>query len=430
MLFKAATAKKRFAITYFRSMELFIIFSVLITLTAFFSYINVRLLKLPSGISLMLMGTLVALGVIAAGYFSANFTALIKEKLSLIDFSEFLLGILLSFLLFAGSLHVNFTDLKKSAKSIGGFATLGTVISTFTVAATMYYLMQFFSQPIPFIYCLLFGALISPTDPIAVMGILTKANLSKTIETNIVGESLFNDGIGVVIFATLLNVASVGIENFGIANISLLFLQEAVGGIIAGLIIGFAGFKLIKSIDHFQTEILITLAMVMGGYSLCHYLHVSGPLAMVVAGIITGNRSKKIAMSDVTKDYLGKFWEVTDEVFNAILFLLIGLEIVVVNFKFNYLTEGLIAALLAVILRYISLYITAFLFGFKKELGNKTLKIMTWGGLRGGISIALALSLPESDYKDIIVSITFVIVLFSILVQGFTIEALIKRLNK
>lgn len=411
-------------------MELFIIFSVLITLTAFFSYINVRLLKLPSGISLMLMGTLVALGVIAAGYFSANFTALIKEELSLIDFSEFLLGILLSFLLFAGSLHVNFTDLKQSAKSIGGFATLGTVISTFAVAATMYYLMQFFSQPIPFIYCLLFGALISPTDPIAVMGILTKANLSKTIETNIVGESLFNDGIGVVIFATLLNVASVGIENFGVADISLLFLQEAVGGIIAGLVIGFAGFKLIKSIDHFQTEILITLAMVMGGYSLCHYLHVSGPLAMVVAGIITGNRSKEFAMSDISRDYLGKFWEVTDEVFNAILFLLIGLEIVVVNFKFNYLTEGLIAALLVVILRYISLYATAFLFGFKKKLGNKTLKIMTWGGLRGGISIALALSLPESDYKDIIVSITFVIVLFSILVQGFTIEALIKRLNK
>lgn len=376
------------------------------------------------------MGTLVSFGVIAAGYFSADFAAGIKNKLALIDFSEFILGILLSFLLFAGSLHVHLADLKKSAKSITSFATLGTLISTFLVGGALYYIMQLFHHPIPFIFCLLFGALISPTDPIAVMGILTKAKLSKSIETNIVGESLFNDGIGVVIFATLLQIASVGIDNFSIADIGLLFFREAVGGIIAGWLIGFIGYRLMKSIDNFQTEILISLAMVMGGYSLCHYLHVSGPLAMVVAGIMTGNRGKELAMSDTTKDYLGKFWEVTDEILNAILFMLIGLEIVVVNFQFNYIFIGIIIALLIVIARFISLWIPSWSFGFKKELGNKTLAIMTWGGLRGGISIALALSMPVSAYKDILVSLTFVIVLFSILVQGFTVGKLIKWLNK
>lgn len=410
-------------------MELFILFSILISLAAGFSYINVRYFKLPSGISLMLMGTLAALTVIVTGHFSRGFGEIVKEKLALIDFSEFLLGILLSFLLFAGSLHVHLPDLRKAAKSITVFAVLGTLISTFLVGMSLYFLMKFFGQPIPIIYCLLFGALISPTDPIAVMGILKKANLSKSIETNIVGESLFNDGIGVVIFATLLQIASVGLENFGAGAIGLLFLQEAVGGILAGLIIGFIGYRLMKSIDHFQTEILISLAMVMGGYSLCHYIHVSGPLAMVVAGIMTGNRGKALAMSDVTRDYLGKFWEVTDEILNAILFMLIGLEIVVVHFQLNYLTIGITTALLLVISRFISLYIPAFSLGFKRELGTKTITIMTWGGLRGGISIALALSLPNSPYKDIIVSITFVIVLFSILIQGFTIEKLIKLLK-
>lgn len=412
-------------------MQLFVLFSILISLAAAFSYINVRYFKLPSGISLMLMGTLAAAAVIITGKFSTGFTEFVTRKLELIDFSEFLLGILLSFLLFAGSLHVHLHDLKKSARSITVFAIFGTLLSTFLVGMVIFYLMRVLEQPVPLIYCLLFGALISPTDPIAVMGILKKANLSKSIETNIVGESLFNDGIGVVIFATLLQIASVGIENFGAADIGLLFLQEAVGGIMAGLIIGFIGYRLMKSIDHFQTEILISLAMVMGGYSLCHYIHVSGPLAMVVAGLITGNRGKALAMSDITRDYLGKFWEVTDEILNAVLFLLIGLEIVVVNFELNYLIVGLIAAVLIVVTRFVSLSLPSYTFGFRKQLGgSKTLAIMTWGGLRGGISIALALSLPASPYKNAIVSITFVVVLFSILIQGFTIEKLIRKLSR
>ncbi|WP_374459730.1 cation:proton antiporter [Chryseobacterium taeanense] len=410
-------------------MELFILFSSLITLAAFFSYLNVKLFRLPSGISLMLMGVLAALGVIVAGYFSAGFTEMIREKLLLIDFSEFLLGILLSFLLFAGSLHVSVPDLRESSKSIISFATLGTLISTAAVGFALFYILPLFDQNVPLIYCLLFGALISPTDPIAVMGILKKANLSKKIETNIVGESLFNDGIGVVIFATLLKIAVGGIENFGIKDIGLLFFREAFGGILMGLVIGYIGYRMMKSIDHFQTEILISLAMVMGGYSMCHYLHVSGPLAMVVAGIMTGNRGKELAMSDVTRDYLGKFWEVTDEVLNAILFMLIGLEIVIVAFDLNYLIIGIIMALAIILVRFFSLYFPSLLFRFKKSFGTRSLLIMTWGGLRGGISIALSLSLPASPFKNIIVSITFVIVIFSIIIQGVTVEKVIKKLS-
>lgn len=410
-------------------MELFLIFSILITLAAFFSYLNIKFLKLPSGISLMMMGVFAAAGVIVTGYFSSGFTEMIREKLTLIDFSEFLLGILLSFLLFAGSLHVSIPDLKKSAKSIISFATIGTLISTLIVGYSLFYLLSAFHQNIPLIYCLLFGALISPTDPIAVMGILKKTNLSKNIETNIVGESLFNDGIGVVIFVTILKIATVGPENFGPTEIGMLFIHEAIGGVIIGLIIGFIGYKLMKSIDHFQTEILISLAMVMGGYSLCHSIHVSGPLAMVVAGLMTGNRGKELAMSDITRDYLGKFWEVTDEVLNAILFMLIGLEIVIVSFDMSYLAIGIITALIIIIARFVSLYVPAVLFRFKKVFGTKSLFIMTWGGLRGGISIALALSLPQNPYKDILVSITFVIVIFSILIQGITVEKVIKKLT-
>lgn len=377
----------------------------------------------------MMMGVFAAAGVIVTGYFSSGFTEMIREKLALIDFSEFLLGILLSFLLFAGSLHVSIPELKKSAKSIISFATIGTLISTLVVGYSLFYLLSAFHQDIPLIYCLLFGALISPTDPIAVMGILKKTNLSKNIETNIVGESLFNDGIGVVIFVTILKIATLGPENFGPADIGILFIHEAIGGVIIGLVIGFIGYKLMKSIDHFQTEILISLAMVMGGYSLCHSIHVSGPLAMVVAGLMTGNRGKELAMSDITRDYLGKFWEVTDEVLNAILFMLIGLEIVIVSFDMSYLAIGIITAIIILIARFVSLYVPAVLFRFKRVFGTKSLFIMTWGGLRGGISIALALSLPQNPYKDILVSITFVVVIFSILVQGITVEKVIKKLT-
>jgi CPA1 family monovalent cation:H+ antiporter len=231
----------------------------------------------------------------------------------------------------------------------------------------------------------------------------------------------------VVIFATLLQIALEGPGSRNAAGIAILFLREAGGGLLAGLVIGYLGYRLMKSIDHFQTEALITLAMVMGGYSLCHSIHVSGPLAMVVAGLMTGNKGRAQAMSMETRDYLNKFWEVTDEILNAVLFLLIGLEIAVVNFRFNYLFLGILTAMMIVLIRFVSLWLPAQGFRFKKSLGEKTLTIMTWGGLRGGISIALALSLPDTGYKDLLVSVTFIVVLFSILIQGFTIGPLIRK---
>lgn len=410
-------------------MQLFLLFSVLITLAALFSYINVKFLKLPQGISLMLMGVLVSVGLISMGKLSSDFTQSIKEGLSTLDFSKFILGILLSFLLFAGSLHVKFGDIKSSTKSILSFATVGTLISLFLIGTTIFYLLPFFNIQVPYVMCLLFGALISPTDPIAVIGILGKGNLSKSIETKIVGESLFNDGIGVVVFTSLLGIAAQGIENVSASSILLLFAQEAIGGLLVGLAIGYVGFKLMKSIDNFQTEILISLAMVMGGYSLCDFLHVSGPLAMVVAGLLTGNKGRREAMSEITMDYLDKFWEVIESILNAILFMLIGLEIVIVTFEFSYFWIGLITALLLVVARYISLLIPAQLFGIRKMMEKRTLEIMTWGGLRGGISIALALSLPMAYHRDIFVPVTFIIVLFSILVQGFSMGQVIKYFN-
>lgn len=398
-------------------------------MTAIFSYVNVRTFKLPSGVSFMLMGTLVSVVLIILGKFFPGFAADQKAELEKFDFSEFLLGIMLSFLLFAGSLHVKLQELKDAAKSISVFAIFGTMTSTAIVGVALYYVAQLFMIDVPLIYCLLFGALISPTDPIAVMSILSKSKLPKNIQTNIIGESLFNDGIGVVIFTVILDIQISGIEHVTIWDIAKLFTQEAIGGMALGAVIGYIGYKMMKAIDHFQTEILISLAMVMGGYSLCHWLHVSGPLAMVIAGLITGNQARARAMSDVTRDYLEKFWEVLDEILNGLLFMLVGLEIMVIDFQWQYGFLGLIVTLVVLIARYISLWVPVQVFFLKKDFRSDSLKVMTWGGLRGGISIALALSLPPGQFKELFISITFVIVLFSILFQGLTIERLINRIT-
>jgi len=375
------------------------------------------------------MGLVVSIGLISIGKLSPGFTQSIKDSLLALDFSEFILGIVLIFLLFAGSLHVKLDDIKASAKSIFSFATIGTLISTCLIGTLAFFLLPFIGIEAPFLACLLFGALISPTDPIAVIGILGKSNLSKSIETNIVGESLFNDGIGVVVFITLLGISSTGLENMSVSSIGILFAQEAIGGSLVGLAIGYLGFKLMKSIDDFQSEILISLAMVMGGYSLCSAIHVSGPLAMVVAGLFTGNKGKNEAMSDITMDYLGKFWEVLESILNAVLFMLIGLEMVIVHLQFNYLLVGLALAISLVVARYISLVLPTFLFGLHKKFKKGTLIIMSWGGLRGGISIALALSLPTESQREVFVPITFIVVFFSIVVQGLTMGKLIKRIG-
>jgi CPA1 family monovalent cation:H+ antiporter len=327
-------------------------------------------------------------------------------------------------------MRLNLGEMMASGKSITTFATIGVLISTFLFGTIAFYVLGLFDIHIPYIHCLLFGALISPTDPVAVLSILKKAKISPTIKIKIEGESLFNDGVGIVVFITIMQVAVSGVENLRISSVLLLFLQQALGGIVMGLVIGYVGYKLVRSVDDFQTEILITLAMVMGGYSLCHFLHISGPLAMVVAGLITGNKSLEEAMSDTARNYIEKFWEIIDEVLNGILFILIGLQLAIISFKFNLLIIGLALAVLLLLVRFVSLWLPAVMFFLRTDLKNRTLPIMTWGGLRGGISIALALSLPYSMHKDLFVPVTFTIVLFSIVVQGFSMKWFVKKVAK
>ena len=346
-----------------------------------------------------------------------------------LDFHTLLMKVMLSFLLFAGAIHINAQSLKKEGLPILTFATVSTILSTFIVGGLMFFVFKLFHLPIGFIYCLLFGALISPTDPIAVLGILRHARIPPSLELKISGESLFNDGIAVVIFISILEIAVAGTDHLSFTDVSLLFLQEAGGGLLFGALLGYLGYRVLRSVDNYQVEVLITLAMVMGGYALADLLHISGPLAMVVAGIITGNIGKGMAMSDVTRDYVGKFWEVIDEILNSILFLLIGFEMLVIKWTPQLLLIGVITVLIVLLARWISVAIPVFFLQFKNTFEKNAIPILTWGGLRGGISVALALSLPGEMFKDEFVVVTYVVVVFSILVQGLTIGKLAKKLT-
>lgn len=409
-------------------MELFHIISGVLVISAIFAYINQKYIRLPSGIALMLAGLLLSVTVQAVGIFSPGFVGFVTNSLKTLDFSEFLLEFMLSFLLFAGSLHTDFSKLAQNRWAILSFATFGVIISTFLVGTLLYYGLILFGQPIAYIYCLLFGALISPTDPIAVLGILKRAGASEVIEAKITGESLFNDGVGVVVFLSIFKIAQMGIEQVSSGFIAELLIKEIVGGIGLGLLLGFAGFQLMRRIDHYRTEVLISLAIVMGGYSIAHFLHFSGPLAMVASGLFIGNTGHRGAMSDETADYINKFWEMLDEVLNAILFVLIGLELLIVPFNINFIILGFLATCIALLSRYIALAFPSYVLRLNKTFEPNTLPIMTWGGLRGGISIALALSLYPEMEKELIVAITYAVVLFSLIVQGLTIERLVKRL--
>lgn len=411
-------------------MEFFHIFSVILVLSALVAYLNHRLLHLPSSISLLLAGLLLSILVQVAGAVSPSFEAGVEAKLASIDFSEILLDVMLSFLLFAGAMHTNLEALRQSRWPILIFATVGVLISTFLTGTLFFYLLQVMGKPIPYIHALLFGALISPTDPVAVLGLLRKANLPESLEVKITGESLFNDGVGVVVFLSLFGIAQTGLAEVEASEIGILLLEEVGGGIILGFVLGYLGFRLMKSIDHYQTEVLISLAMVMGGYSLASYLHFSGPLAMVVAGLFIGNHATETAMSAKTLDYVTKFWEMLDEILNAALFVLIGLELMLISVDVFYLLAGLIATILVLTVRYFSLAIPSYVLGFRKTFEPNTLPIMTWGGLRGGISIALALSLLPSMNKEMLVTVTYVVVLISLAIQGLTMERFIKWLKR
>jgi len=335
---------------------------------------------------------------------------------------------MLSFLLFAGALHVNLDDLLDQKWFIGTLACGGVLVSTAIVGSLTYLGLEWLGHPIPLIAAFLFGALISPTDPIAVLGILKNANAPKRLEIKITGESLFNDGVGVAVFLVLLAMAESG--RVTPEAMGWLLLQEAVGGIVLGLALGYGAYLMLKSVDQHSVEILITLALVMGGYAVADALHTSGPIAVVVAGLLMGNHGRHLAMSDTTREYLDTFWELIDELLNAVLFVLIGLEVLVLRFQDEYLFAGLLAIPLVLFARFVSVSLPVQFFRLFEDLTNRATVILTWGGLRGGISVAMALSLPASTYRDAIVAMTYIVVVFSILIQGLTIERLIRAPEK
>ncbi|WP_455367134.1 cation:proton antiporter [Kaarinaea lacus] len=400
--------------------------AILVTLAAIFGYINHRYIRLPTTIGLMLIALVMSLILIVMGYFGlTGIEQHAQEILSSIDFNTTLMHGMLSFLLFAGALHVNLEDLASQKWVVAILATLGVTSSTFLVGTAAWYVLGWLNIQLPYIYCLLFGALISPTDPIAVMGILKTAGAPKTLETKIAGESLFNDGIAVVLFLVLLAIATSDTE-ITTGYIALLFVEEAVGGVIFGLVTGYLTYRLLKNVNNYQVEILLTLALVMGGYALATAIHVSAPLAMVVAGLLIGNHGRQLAMSEYTREHLDTFWELVDEILNAILFVLIGLELLVLTFIDDHLIASLAMIPIVIIARMISVGLPIGLLRFKRAFSPHVVKILTWGGIRGGISVALALSLPAGPERELILSLTYVVVIFSITVQGLTIGKLVR----
>ncbi|MFN3427998.1 MAG: cation:proton antiporter [Candidatus Thermochlorobacter sp.] len=411
-------------------MTFFYIFSILIVLAAIFGYFNYRYLKLPNTIGLMIIALAMSLTLIVAGLFNSDIIDSATQLIASVDFPKAVLDVMLSFLLFAGALHADVKTLSAERVPIFVFASIGVLISTFFVGTALWLLLPLLGLGIDYIYCLIFGALISPTDPIAVLAILKTAKVPKALETKIAGESLFNDGVGVVIFLSLFEIARRGSDAFGLSDVALLFLVEVGGGLLWGALIGYGAYYLLRQVDSHLLEVTITLATVMGGYSLATALHLSGPLAVVIAGLLIGSKGRESAMSETTETYVDIFWEVLDEVLNAVLFILIGLEALVVSLTPSYALVGALAILITLLARLIAVGLPITLMRLRREFVPRTIRVMTWGGLRGGISVALALSLPVELQRELILSITYIVVVFSIIVQGLTVKWLVKDMSE
>lgn len=405
--------------------------TILLSLSALFSFINYKFLKLPGTIGVMMLAILLAIPMGLLELFSPPVFHETCQLVVNLDFRELLMDFMLSFLLFAGAMHVRIQDLKESKKAIISFATLGVLISTFIVGGLLYAASSMLGFEITFLYCLLFGALISPTDPIAVLAIMSTLGVNKKLETKIAGESLFNDGVGVVVFVSILNIINSKEATFSGIEILKLFGEEALGGLIYGLVLGYMGFLLLKMVNKEpKIEVLLTLAIALGGYALANSIHLSGPLAMVVAGLVIGNKINDQKFDAESRKEFRMFWEVLDEVFNTVLFVLIGLEILVISFETDFILAGALAILIVLFARFASVAGVLQILKPDPDLTfSKTVQIFTWGGLRGGISIALAISLEPSPYRDYLIAITYIVVVFSILVQGLSMKTLIKKLN-
>ena len=423
-------------------MNLFDIVSILITLAAVFSYLNYKLFRLPTTIGLMIMSLLLSLALVILGKQYSPLDQMAHELINSTDFNQTLMQGMLGFLLFAGALHVNINDLNKQKVVIGVLATAGVVINTFVTGTLIWWALKLIHLPIDYQHCLIFGALISPTDPIAVRGILKSLGAPKTLETKITGESLFNDGVGVVVFLALLGIAGLsggdasgGHGDTSASQIAFLFAQETIGGAAWGMLLGSICYILLRGVDNYQVEILLSLAMVMGGYAAANLMHVSGPIAMAIAGLFIGNHGRSFAMSDNTRHHLDMFWELVDEILNAVLFVLIGLEVLVLTLDTKYVLAGLIAIVITLLARFIAVGIPILCMKPLRQFTPHAIKVLTWSGLRGGISVALALSLrntmghtaPQS-YQAILM-MTYIIVIFSIIGQGLTLGPLLRKLG-
>jgi len=412
-------------------MELYYSLSVLIVLASLFAYLNLRYLKLPSTIGIMLIAIVVSLFVRIAGtHLFSEFTDELTELVVSIDFTEILMGCMLNFLLFAGAIHVRFADLREQRIPVLIFSTISVIISTFAIGGILHVIVPFFGINLPFIYCLLFGALISPTDPIAVLGILKKAKVSKSLETKITGESLFNDGVAVVLFVVILQLAHMPETKIDLGAISILLAKEVLGGLALGLLLGITASRAMHKIEDYIVSVLITLSVVMGGYLIAHSFHISGPLAMVAAGLFIGNYGKRTAMSNITKEYISKFWELIDEVLNAVLFLFIGLELLIIKDFESYWLISLVGIAVVLVARLLSILIPSVLVPFKPRLTRGTITMLVWGGLRGGVSIALVLSVSDPAYKELLLEMTYFVVVFSIFVQGLTVGTVSQKVLK
>ncbi len=412
-------------------MSVFEIGAFLIGLSALFGYINHRYLRVPHTIGLVLIALAASLTVIAIDFLvpASDADLLITNVLDQIDFHEALMHGMLSFLMFAGALHVDFSALRARFRSIAMMATVGTLISAFVIAGGVWLVFDLVGLPMPFIWALVFGALISPTDPVAVMGLFRTLTVPSTLEAKMAGESLFNDGVGVVLFTIVVSIAVSGAAGGDLQYLELVefFAIEVFGGALLGLLAGYAGYRAMYHIDEHNLEVLITLAVVMVTYAVAIRLHMSGPIAMVVAGLFIGNKGMKYAVSENTRDYVQKFWSLLDEILNSILFLLIGLEVLIILRTGFGFWVGILIIPITLFGRWLSVYLSISLLKRWETFTKGAVLILTWGGLRGGIAVALALSLPANEYRPAILSVTYAVVLFSIIVQGLTVGRLVAR---
>jgi CPA1 family monovalent cation:H+ antiporter len=401
--------------------------ALLVTVTALFAYVNYRWIRMPTTMGVMAISLAFSLGMVALG--RLGFSAVsdtVQGLFRSVNFDEVLMKGMLSLLLFAGALSVDVDALARRKVVIALLASGGLVVSTVLVGAAGYLVFALVGIAMPLAYCLVFGALISPTDPIAVLGILKSAGVSRSLEGQIAGESLFNDGVAVVVFAVATQIAS-GAAPPHPGHVALLFAEEALGGVAYGLVIGTAAYLLLKSIDNYQVEVLITLALVLGGYTLAAVLGVSGPLAMVVSGLIIGKRGRSDAMSETTRQHLDTFWELVDVILNAVLFVMIGFEVVALTFESQFLSAALLMVPVVLLARFLSVGSLVTLLRRWVSFGGHSVKVVTWAGVRGGISVALALSLPPGPAREVLVFVTYAVVVFSILVQGLSMGWLVRR---